>query len=164
MTDRRRAPVLVLGLGNPYWGDDGVGQAALEALSCRSLPPGVEIRDGGTGGLLLLDVIADREHLLVIDAGDFGEAPGTVRDFSPEEAGLCRADRPLSFHQAGLAEVLEIARKLGMAPRNVHLWVVQPGRLGPGCGLSAPVQAALPGLVDSVCRALGALLPEAARV
>lgn len=164
MTERRRAPVLVLGLGNPWWRDDGVGPAAVEALGRRALPPEVELLDGGTGGLALLDAVAGREHLIVIDAADFGEAPGTVRCVSRDEAVLRRSEAALSFHQAGLAEVLELAERLGMAPRNVHLFVVQPARLGPGQGLSVEVQVGLEELLDAVCRTLEALLPVRAGV
>ncbi len=164
MTGRRRGSVLILGLGNPWWRDDGVGPAAVALLGQRPLPPGVEVLDGGTGGLGLLERIAGREHLLVIDAADFGEAPGTVRRVSLEEARLCRSEAPLSFHQVGLAEVLDLAERLGIAPRNVYLFVVQPARLGPGQGLSAEVQAGLEQLLDFVCQTLEELLPVRAGV
>ncbi|MGC8874809.1 MAG: hydrogenase maturation protease [Chloroflexia bacterium] len=159
---RERAPVLILGLGNPWWRDDGVGPAAVEALGRHPLPPGVELLDGGTGGLALLDCIAGREHLLVIDAADLEEAPGTVRRILLEEAVLQRNDGTLSFHQAGLAEVLDLARRLDLAPRNVYLFVVQPARLEPGQGLSVEVQAGLAELLDLVCRTLEVLIPARA--
>ncbi len=64
-----RAAILVLGIGNILMRDEGVGVHAVSALSAERIPPDVEIVDGGTYGVDLLDVIADRDLAIVVDVG-----------------------------------------------------------------------------------------------
>ena len=68
---------VVIGLGNPLMGDDGLGLVVLEELrTAYALPPEIELVDGGTWGMNLLPVIEDADELILIDAIDVGEAPG----------------------------------------------------------------------------------------
>jgi hydrogenase maturation protease len=145
-----RRPVLVLGLGNPLYGDDGVGSAVVERLQERELPPEVEVLDGGTAGLGLLDVIAGRQLVVVADAAEIGRPAGTVVRLTLDQATLLTEQAPLSPHQLGLAEVLALAERLEMAPAQVVIWAVQPGYLGWKQGLSREVEASLPGLLAMI--------------
>ena len=73
LTDR----TVVIGLGNPLMGDDGLGLAALARLSEDwTVPPEVELVDGGTWGMNLLPLIEDAGRLILIDAINVGAAPG----------------------------------------------------------------------------------------
>jgi hydrogenase maturation protease len=152
--DNRR-PVLILGLGNPLYGDDGVGPAVVQLLKERELPPEVEVLDGGTAGLGLLDTIAGRRRLLVVDAAEMGRPAGTVLRLSPEEARLVQEQAPLSPHQVGLAEVFDLAARLEMAPAEVLIFAVQPEYLGWRQELSPSVQQSLPGLVSVILAEVG---------
>ena len=64
----QRAPILILGIGNILLRDEGVGVRVVEALRGRALPDTVELVDGGTGGADLLEVVADRRVVIVVDA------------------------------------------------------------------------------------------------
>ena len=150
-----RRPVLILGLGNPFWGDDGIGPAVVEALAGLDLPPQVEVLDGGTAGLGLLGSIARRKRLLVVDAAEMDRPAGTVVRLRPEEVRRQGAQRPLSPHQLGLVEVLALAEQLEMAPAEVLIFAVQPGHLGCGQGLSPAVQERLPPLVAAILAEIG---------
>jgi hydrogenase maturation protease len=156
MEDGRR-PVLILGLGNPFYGDDGFGPAVVEALSRLTLPAGVEVLDGGTAGLGLLPAIARRERLLVVDAAEMGRPPGTLMHFRWPEVGLGGALSLLTPHQAGLAEVLALAERLGWAPREVHIFALQPASLGWQKGLSRLAREKVP-------EAVAAILAEVSQV
>ena len=69
-------PVLVLGMGNILLEDEGLGVRALERLQSEyEFPEQVELLDGGTTGMGLLDDISGREYLIVLDAVQNGEAP-----------------------------------------------------------------------------------------
>ena len=151
----RRKPVLILGLGNPLYGDDGVGPAVIQRLQERVLPPDVELLDGGTGGLGLLDVIAGRRLVVVVDAAEMGRPAGTAARVTPEQARLLGDQAPLSPHQVGLAEVLALAERLGMAPAQVIIWALQPAYLGWKHGLSPEVERSLPGLVVAIMAEIG---------
>jgi hydrogenase maturation protease len=143
------APTLILGIGNILLGDEGVGVRAVEALARRELPAGVEAVDGGTGGADLVEVIADRTRLIVIDAVAAGAEPGTVFRFTPGD--LTSGTRPaLSLHEFGLLETLAMAERLGCAPGEVVIFGVQPKTVAPGLELSPEVAAAVPAVIDQV--------------
>jgi len=129
VTPQPRRDALVLGIGNVLWADEGFGVRAVEALNdAYAFPGGVELRDGGTLGLLLYDAIATSRRLLVFDAIDFGLPPGTLvvkRD--AEVPALSRTK--MSPHQMGLGDVLALAALKGEAPEAVTLIGVQPEEL-----------------------------------
>ncbi|WP_197463668.1 hydrogenase maturation protease [Desulfuromonas sp. DDH964] len=139
----------MIGVGNPLAGDDGVGIAVIEELEREGVAPGVEVIDGGTGGLTLLSLMAGARAVLLVDALAMGRAPGSVAGFR-YEAGVFRADGAgLSLHQAGLGEVLALAAELGELP-ELFIVGIEPESLELGQGLSEPVAAALPQAVAAV--------------
>ena len=136
--------VLVLGIGNILWADEGFGVRALEALHrAYAFPPGVELMDGGTLGLALLEPVSASRRLLVLDTIDFGHAPGTLRILRGDEVPSA-AKRKLSPHQTGFNDVLALAALHGRAPEMIVAVGVQPLELGDfGGSLTAPVKARL---------------------
>ena len=141
----------MIGVGNPLAGDDGIGVAVIEQLEREGVPAGVEIVDGGTGGLTLLTLMAGARAVLLVDALEMGRAPGTVAGFVYAE-GFFRAEAAgLSLHQAGLGEVLALGAELGELP-ELFIVGIQPESLELGQGLSAPAAAALPKAVAAVRR------------
>lgn len=143
-----RAPTLVLGLGNLLLRDEGVGVHVVRALQAEPLPAGVELCDGGTLGLGLLDALAERTRVIVIDA-IAGYPPGTVVRLTAAQLAPT-TDRQLSAHELGLFETLATARQLGIAPREVVIFGISPHDLGTGLELSPPVAALVPRLVELV--------------
>ena len=145
-----KAPVttLVLALGNPLRGDDGVGAAVLDALP--ALPAGVTGLDGGTPGLGLVLSLQGYDRTIIVDAAEMGEAPGTWRRFTPD--CLRTRDSVLrgTLHDAGLAEALVLGEALGVLPSEVLIFGVQPGEIGWAPGLTAAVAAAIPGLCEAI--------------
>lgn len=142
-------PVLVLGIGNILLRDEGIGVRVVEAMRSMPLPADVELVDGGTGGADLLDLIADRKKIIVIDAMNSGDAAGSIRRLAPDD--LARHDRPaLSLHEFGLLETLRMARHMGCAPREVVVIGVRPETIDSGLELSAPVAAAIPRIIQAV--------------
>jgi hydrogenase maturation protease len=110
------AGTLVLGLGNPLMGDDGLGLAVLARLVEEwEFYPEVTLVDGGTWGMNLLPLIEDTEKLILIDAIHTGADPGTIVEL--ERAALPRyLDHKLSPHQIDLKEVLALAELRGTMP------------------------------------------------
>jgi hydrogenase maturation protease len=131
--------VLVLGIGNVLWADEGFGVRAVEALHQRyRMPPDVSVVDGGTQGLYLLDLVCAAGHLLVLDAIDYGLAPGTLRVLR-DEAVPVWADTKMSLHQATFQELLSLARLHGRLPSRITLIGVQPEVLDDLGGSLSPV-------------------------
>ncbi len=149
--------ILVLGLGNELFSDEGAGVVAAKRLGARELD--VEVVDGGTLGLALLPTIEGRRALLVLDAVVSDDLePGQVVVYGGEE--IRREARLLySAHQLGVTEVLAAADLMGSTPAQVAAVGVVPASVETGYGLSPVVAAALPEMVDqalAILRSWGA--------
>lgn len=142
--------ILVLGLGNPLRGDDGVGPRLVEELTRRGLPRGVTALDGGSAGLDLLQVLEGWQRVVVVDAADVGREPGQFVRFTPDQARLAQTADRFSLHNAGLGEILALANALGRTLPHMVIFGVQPAEIGWRQGLSPAVEAALPAMIDAV--------------
>jgi hydrogenase maturation protease len=141
---------LIIGLGNLLRGDDGVGVRVAQALAARALPPGVEVVDGGTQGLGIVNLMEGRRRVIVVDAADVGRPPGQFVRFTLARARLSGDNRHLSLHAAGLGDALLLAQALGTLPGEVVIFGLQPASLEWDSELSPQVEAALPGLIAAV--------------
>ena len=140
---------LVLGIGNVLLRDEGVGVHVVKALEETELPSGVETLDGGTSGANLVDWIAGRDKVIVVDATEADGRPGTVYRFTVDD--LVRKTASMgSLHEFGFLETYLMARQLGCAPREVVIFGVQPAEVEFGLELSPRVRAQLPRVIDLV--------------
>jgi hydrogenase maturation protease len=137
--------VLVLGIGNVLWADEGFGVRAVEALHAGwTFPPQVRLMDGGTLGLALFDDIARASHVLVFDAVDAGLSGGSLKLLRGDEVPAWGAQR-LSPHQNGFNDVLALAAIAGRGPDHLTAIGVQPVTLDDfGGSLRPEVRARLP--------------------
>ncbi len=144
---------VVLGLGNILHADDGAGAQVIKRLREGARVPGdVSLVEGGTLGLELLPYVWDCSRLIVIDAVDVGEAPGTVVRMSGEE--LNSLPGTSSVHQLGVSDLLVALRVLQQQPPAVVLLGVQPASTDWSTELSPAVAAAMDCLVAAVVREL----------
>ena len=152
-----RSPVLVLGMGNILLEDEGLGIRALQVLQKRyEIPDGVELLDGGTTGMGLLDEISRREHLLVLDAVQTGDPPGTLVEMRNDEVPVYIGIR-VTPHQLGLSDVLATLDLTGEQPTGVTLLGLVPESLEMSLELSERIEAELDVLVDAAVAELTAL-------
>lgn len=140
---------LVLGVGNLLMSDDGVGVHAVQRLEKRALPPGVEVLDGGTCGLDLLQFFEGVERLIVLDAANVGCEPGTIVRLTGDDVPAFLAMK-VSPHEINLPELLFSAKLSGIYPREVVVLGVQPETIETGVELSAPVAAQVDALLAHV--------------
>lgn len=139
--DRPIASVLVLGLGNILLSDEGVGVRIVEALDAsHELSDEVEVLDGGTSGMELLDMVADRDCLIVADAVNADGPPGRLVRLEGDNIRMLFQTR-FSPHQLGLSDLLATLRLMDKAPRRVVVIGVVPQKLSLGLDLS-PAAAA----------------------
>jgi len=138
----------VIGIGNVLFRDEGVGVHAARALLEQEVPPAIVVRDGGTEGLGLLDVIVGLERLVLLDCVTGGGAPGTIYrfDWGDVPTGAASAT-PTSQHQTDIGDVLRHVALIGDTPRTTIIGV-EPESLELGLELSPAVAAAIP----AVCR------------
>jgi hydrogenase maturation protease len=144
------AEILVLGIGNLLWADEGFGIRAVEALNDRyAFPPRVVLMDGGTQGLFLLPFVQRASRLLILDAIDFGLDPGALKVIRDDDVPQYMGAKKISMHQTGFQEVLESAAMLGCRPEHLTLIGVQPVELDDyGGSLRPAVKARIPEAIE----------------
>ena len=155
-----RPATLVLGLGNPLRGDDGIGPLVVEELLRRELPEGVTALDGGSGGINFLQMLEGWDRVVAVDAANVGLEPGQFVRFTPDEAHLAQRSSDFSLHYASLSEVLTLANALGRTLPEMVIFGVQPAKIGWGEGLSPNVKNTLPKLIDAILKEVTGALPK----
>ncbi len=148
-----RAPVLVLGVGNSLLGDDGAGIHLVTQMSRLSAgwEGEVEFLEGGTRGLALLDDVAGRFALVLLDAVALGADPGTVHVRRDGEV-LNLSHRGSTAHEGNAGELLAVAGLLGELPQYIMMVGIEPLLLGTRIGLSEPVRQAVPAALEAARR------------
>lgn len=150
--------VVVLGIGNVLWADEGFGVRAVEVLGERfTFAPHVQLVDGGTQGLYLLPLVQSATHLLILDAVDYGLRAGTLKRVDDDEVPRFLGASKMSLHQTGFQEVLMLAQMTVSFPRRVVLIGCQPEELDDyGGSLRPSVRAGLDGALDMALQCLAA--------
>jgi hydrogenase maturation protease len=144
------AKTVVLGLGNILHGDDGAGAQVISRLRTDPrVAPDVSLVEGGTLGLELLPYVWDCTRLIVLDAIDVGEPPGTLVRMSGEELNSLPSNS--SVHQLGVSDLVVALRMLAERQPRVVLLGVQPGS-----ELSYLVTATIDSLVEATVQELQA--------
>lgn len=143
-------PILVLGIGNILLKDEGVGVHVVEAMAGQAPPPqDVEFVDGGTFGPDLIDIIANRRKVIVVDAVQAAGGPGTVLRFTDRDLAA-KTEVSVSLHEVGLLETLLMAKHLGCAPQEVVILGVIPQDISPGLEMTEEVAAVVPKVIALV--------------
>jgi hydrogenase maturation protease len=166
--------VCIVGLGNPWAGDDAVGSRVVRRLremtaandharEARPVwlkhqhrsPTCVQLFELRHAGPELLDVMADCDLLIVIDAvlSSLGLQPGTIHSAEWRPGMLAaRGVERASSHGFGLKAVLELATNLDRLPRRVVIWGIEAGSTEPGAPMSPAVASAVADVTAAVCR------------
>lgn len=141
--------VLVVGIGNPDHGDDGIGAAVLERLAGR-LPADVGTLARRGDMLALIDDCAGVDALVCVDATAPTGMPGRIRRIDAVAETVPHDVSFASSHALGLAEAIELARTLGTAPPAMVVYAVEGMRFDDGVGLSPPVMRVVEEVADRV--------------
>lgn len=137
---------LVLGIGNLLWADEGFGVRCVEELHrAYDVPEGVRLMDGGTQGLYLVQYVQRATNMLVFDAIDWGDAPGTLRVIRGDDVPRFMGAKKMSLHQTGFQDVLAAAELMGSVPTNITLIGIQAEELEDwGGSLRPSIKAKMP--------------------
>jgi hydrogenase maturation protease len=150
--------IVVLGIGNVLWADEGFGVRCVEALmEGWEFAPHVELVDGGTQGIVLMSLVQSASRLLILDAVDYGREPGELVRVEGEAVPRFLAANKMSLHQMGFQEVLMLSLLCGRYPAEVLLVGCQPEWLEDyGGSLRPVVHAAMPGALQIALQQLQA--------
>lgn len=150
MKNQSVKPIKIIGLGNFLYCDEGLGIHVLpEVTELFDEYPDVEVIEGSTDGLRLLDPIEQASGLLVIDAIADHKEPGTMiileGDDIPKYFSL-----KMSMHQLGFQEVLQVAELKDSYPEKITVIGIQPESLIMGTELTDTVRESIPQLLEAI--------------
>ena len=126
----KKNKLLILGIGNILWADEGFGVRCVEALNAEyQFGDEVIVLDGGTQGLYLLPFLEEARYLIVFDAVDYGKTPGEMVIAKDDEVPRFMGAKKMSLHQTGFQEVIACASLGEKLPESMMLIGVQPEQL-----------------------------------
>jgi hydrogenase maturation protease len=142
--------ILIVGIGNLLCRDEGIGIHVIQEMENMKLPDHIDLLDMGTSTMDLISYLEGVKKLIAIDAMKAGGAPGTIykcrpEDLLPEEKG------PISLHEIGLLESLNMAQKMGMKIDTVIIGV-EPKILDWGMELTEEVKIKIPTIIEAVLK------------
>ena len=149
--------VLVIGIGNPDRGDDGVGPAVVGRLRDQ-VASGVSVLERGRDALALLDDWEGFSTVILVDAVAPISEPGRVHRLDLAQDPLPLNFAPRSTHAFGLAETVELARSLRKLPSSLSAYLVEGEQFETGAQLSPAIGKAVDEVAERILAEIAALL------
>ena len=146
-----KASIVIIGMGNEFQGDDGVGPFVVQELRAQELPEHV-VSFPCREGLALMELWRDKEIAILVDAVTCGAAPGSVFRFEAQMASPVNPSFRGSTHNYGLPEAIELGKTLNLLPHHVIVYGIEGKRFDAGRGLSLDVETAAKGVVQSIVK------------
>jgi hydrogenase maturation protease len=146
----KQKQIVVMGVGNLLFSDEGIGVHAVRELEKNNYPDNVQIHDGGTFALLSTPMFEGSDILIVIDAVDTKGEPGDIKVYEKEDIMLSRIPVKLSPHQIGIQETLLISELREKCPEEVYFYGVIPASYDSSVELTPIGQKALEKLLVMV--------------
>lgn len=143
------SPIRVIGIGNVCRGDDAAGLFAARDLRKR-LGGSIDIIESDGDGLALLDLIQGVPCVILIDAVKGAGRPGDTIRLDISAGGRWGEAHPCSTHAMAITDAIELARVLGLLPRQLLLYGVELENVEPGMSLSAAVRKGIQSLVEQI--------------
>jgi hydrogenase maturation protease len=151
---KRMSPILVIGIGNEYRGDDGVGLIVARALRAKNLPETLIIESRGDGAALM-EAWEAASTVILIDAASSGAKLGTIYRFDATSQLLPMGFSFHSTHAFGVAEAIGLARALQQLPSCLIVYAIEGKNFSAGIGLSPEVAQAAQKVVEQVILEVG---------
>jgi len=144
---------LVIGLGNAFRGDDGIGLVVARRLRRLTLP-GVSVLEQSGEGAALLEAWSAADQVIVVDAVSSGDQPGAIHRLEVDDQPLPVYFSGRSTHAFGLAEAVELARRLDRLPASLIIYGIEGQSFALGADLSPEVKAAAETLIKQLAQDL----------
>jgi hydrogenase maturation protease len=142
-------PILLIGIGNEYRSDDGLGILAAREILRRHLP-GIRVVEQSGEGTRLMETWEGYHEVLIVDAICSGKAHGDVHRIDAACMTVPKGFFHYSSHSFGVAEAIEMARELGRLPGVLMLHGIEGAQFEPGIGLTDPVVRSMPELLAAI--------------
>lgn len=146
--------VLIAGVGNVFFGDDGFGVEVVRRLSAEPLPEGVRALDFGIRGVhLAFELLEPVDLLVLVDAISRNERPGTLYLIEPDGASL--SGPGCDAHALDPFAVLSTVQSMGGTLPKTRIVGCEPEDISQGMRLSRTVQSAVGPAISMIHRVLG---------
>ena len=151
-----KTDVKIIGFGNKYRSDDGIGIRIVEELEKLDFFKNIEIIDGGTSGTDLIFLIKGCSKIIIIDAIDAGQNVGDVVNIkiSDVEKFIKRDYKSLSLHDLNLADILKLIKALKINA-DISIIGVKPKKMDFGDRLSPEIEEKIPEIISLVKKEAG---------
>lgn len=140
---------IVIGIGNPYRGDDGAGLKVARTLK-NKMPPGVRVEESSGEIGELMELWKDCKKALAVDALSSGGPPGKVMRFEAHAGPLPAETFHYSTHGLSLAEAVELARAMNALPPRLVIFAIEGKDFTAGEALSKEVERACGEVTDKI--------------
>jgi len=145
------SPTLLIGIGNAYRSDDGVGLVVIRVLQAKGLPDTLCIESDGDGAALM-EAWASASKVILIDAVTPGVKPGTIHHFDALTQPIPAELSFLSTHAFGVAEALQLARSLHRLPASLVVYGIEGKNFTAGTDLSPEVENAAHEVIERITK------------
>jgi hydrogenase maturation protease len=144
--------ILVAGVGNLLFSDEGLGVHVIRELSKRNLPEEVELADVGTATFELTRLMEGKDKVVIVDAIVSEESPGTIYKLSPDDLKSGRRKLLTSLHQFGVMEALQSAAQMGVEPEMVIFGIAPKDYKSFSTELSPEMEKSIPRIVETILK------------
>lgn len=140
--------ILIAGVGNIFFSDDGFGVEVARRLVSESLPEYIKVADFGIRGVhLAYEMLGGYTQVVLVDAVPRGGSPGDLYLIEPDlETGVATPDA----HTMELQSVFAFMRTLGGDFPKITIVGCEPASCDEGIGLSEPVERAVTGAIQLI--------------
>jgi hydrogenase maturation protease len=145
--------VLVIGIGNPDRGDDGIGPLVARRLAGHA-SPGIAIIERTGDALALIEDWAGHDVAVLVDAAAPGTTPGRIHRIDLLKDELLAELALSSTHAFGIVDAVGLARTLGLLPHRLIVYAIEGANFDPGAPLTPEVAEATDEVVARVAAEL----------
>lgn len=146
---QRTTPILVIGVGNLYRGDDAVGRIVAQGLKGEATDC-VNIIEKGGDGASLMECWESADAVILIDAVHSGALPGTIHRFDAHAQPISASYFHYSSHAFGVAEAVELSRVLNQLPPRFIIYGIEGKCFEPGDVLTEEVAKAVQDVLEQI--------------
>ena len=145
---------VIVGVGNEFQGDDGIGRHIARNLKSKQLES-ITIKEESGEATSLMEAWTGADQVIIIDAMVSGKTPGTVSRFDATDSPLPKDVFPhFSSHTFSVAESIELARALNRLPQEVIVYGIEGKNFQSGFGLSPELKKIIDEVSQQVLRDL----------
>lgn len=149
---KMKKKILIAGIGNLLFKDEGIGIHIIRELSKIDLPRNIELTEIGTATFQLTRFIEGKDKVVIIDAILSDDKPGTIYKLTPEDLKLEKKKTLTSLHQFGVLEALETSAQMGIKPEIIIFGIAPKDCQTPSTELTPELKRTIPKIIKVILK------------